>query len=79
MVFLSVCSVTGPWESWRRKVLRKPWSTSTKSICAASLCRDGAQGVEIADWLILAMSLKLLGPWFSFPENGDNGIKLRTS
>ena len=38
MLFLFVCSVTGPWEYWRRKVLRKPWSTSSESICAASLC-----------------------------------------
>ena len=64
------------WGFWRRKVLRKPRSASPKSISAASLCGDKVLGADMADWVILATSLKLFGPWFPFVENGDNSKAL---
>lgn len=41
MLFPSVCSLAGPWAPQRRKVLRKPWSASPKSIQAASVQGQG--------------------------------------
>lgn len=41
MLFPSVCSLAGPWAPQRRKVLRKPWSASPKSIQTASVQGQG--------------------------------------
>lgn len=55
-----------PWESWRRKGCRKPWSASSEGTHAASPRRARERRGKIAHWVILATSLEFFGPLFPF-------------